>query len=149
MADYIMLEIEKIRKVFEAIMLKMGILKGGGSESAYEVVQGELWKGLKIDIDPLLTRDDLPDTLVREHGFGEEELERLAGLLFETLEPTGHEVTCDGGPGITHDRCTMNTADSRKIVAAITAIHSYLDRNSSSYSLNRHYISQELEKYRA
>lgn len=130
MEDFIMREINKIGKLIEALLTKIGILRRSGSYSyLYDYTKVELAEKLNVDIDTLLGNDDFADILIREHGFSDDNLEKFAELLFDMVEAAPDETS------------------RTKLVGGILVIYDRLDSTGSYISLNRHHITRELEKY--
>jgi len=126
--DYILREIEKIGRMIEAILTKVGLLKrSGSSESIYQVAKVELYEKIDLDIDTLLESDNLVDTLTKEYGFDNNSLEKFAELLFDLAEASEDKVVIG------------------RLAAGIGAIFGQLEK-FGTYSLKAHYILKELEK---
>lgn len=125
-----MKEIDKIGKIIEAILMKIGILKTSGErESVHSQTKIELAEKLNIDIDDLVAREDFPGILVREYGFSDANLGKFIQLMLDFIE-TAHD-----------------TATAEKYTFAALAIYSYLGKNASNFSFDNYYIMEELKKY--
>lgn len=130
MEDYILREIDKIGKIIEALLLKMGVLKKSNSgESLYEATKIELLEKLDLDIDNLLEEDNFVDILIEEYEFNGDNLEKFAELLFDFVA------------------ASKDNPPRAKFITNITTIYKYLDKNGTSISINRYYILKELDKY--
>ncbi|MDL2231322.1 hypothetical protein LJB85_01110 [Porphyromonadaceae bacterium OttesenSCG-928-L07] len=130
MEDYIKREIDKIGKIVEAVLVKLGVLKKSGeTASLYGIAKTELLEGLNIDLDTLLESENFIDILVHEHHFNSDHLEKFAELLFDFLIAAEDKTTQTG------------------LVSNINSIYQYLEKNEMAISLNRYYILKELEKY--
>ena len=130
MEDYILREIDKIGKLIDGLLQKIGIKRMSASkETVYETTKTELAETLNLDIDVLLAQEDFIDVLIREHGFSDENLEKFAELLFDFVAASS-------------DR------DSKiRLSYGITAIYRYLNEKKAPVSLNRYYILKELDGY--
>lgn len=130
MEDYILREIDKIGKLIEAILNRMGgAKKTDEDDDVCETAKIELLDGLNLDIDTLLENSDFIDVLITEYGFSNANLDKFAELLFDLAE------------------ASQDRADRVKLSSGIGAIYTYLDRNKADVSLNRYYILKELNKY--
>ena len=130
MEDYILKEIDKIGKLIEAMLSKLGVSVGSRrQETVYEVSRTELLEKLDLDIDTLLEQENLADTLVREHGFSNSNLDKFAELLFEFLLSAEDETF------------------RRKLAANIGAIYGYLEKHENTISFNKLHILREMKKY--
>ncbi len=128
MEDYIKREIDKIGKLIEAILLKVGILKQSvGDTEAYQTAKTELLGQLDMDVEALLSKDDFIETLKNDYDFTNINLEKFAELLFDFASAAP-------------DRATKDI-----FADGIREIYKYLQENGSSISINRYYIIQELE----
>ena len=126
--DYILREIEKISRMIEAILTKIGLLKrSGSSESIYQVTKVELLEKMDLNIDTLLEKNNPVDILTKEYGFDNNSLEKFAELLFDLVEASEDRV------------------EKGRLAAGITAIFGHLEK-FGTYSLKTHYILKELEK---
>ena len=122
MEDYILREIDKIGKLIEALLQKAGILRrSGAGEAVCETAWTELAEALDLDID----------TLTREYGFSDENLEKFAELLFDFAA------------------ASPDRDATVRLACGITAIYRYLDEKKALVSLNRYYILKELENMTA
>ena len=130
MEDYILREIDKIGKLIDGLLQKIGIKRMSASkETVYETTKTELAETLNLDIDALLAQEDFIDMLIREHGFSDENLEKFAELLFDFVAASS-------------DR------DAKiRLTCGITAIYRYLNEKKAPASLNRYYILKELDGY--
>jgi hypothetical protein len=126
--DYILREIEKMGRMIEAILTKIGLLKNSGNrESIYQVTKVELLEKMDLNIDTLLEKDNLVDILTKEYGFDNNSLEKFAELLFDLAEASEDKVVIG------------------RLAAGIGAIFGQLEK-FGTYSLKTHYILKELEK---
>ncbi|MFR7708536.1 MAG: hypothetical protein ACLUZZ_05580 [Alistipes inops] len=82
MEDMLLREIEKTGKVLEAILLKLGVTTREKGEEAYDTARTGLREGLGMDFDAVLGSDDIAGTLTAGYGFGDDNLERFARILF-------------------------------------------------------------------
>ena len=125
MEDYILREINRIGELIAALMAKIGLMRQSASpEQIRTTAKTELAEKLDIDIDTLLDEPDFIGRLTDEYGFGDQELDKFAELLFD-----------------------MVAASELRLAAAVGAIYSYLDAKKAPASLNRYYILKDLEKY--
>ncbi|MEG1885696.1 MAG: hypothetical protein RR182_05360 [Alistipes sp.] len=130
MEDYILREIDKIGKVIEAILFRIGILKkSNNDETLYETTKVELLERLDLDIDTLLENENFTDILIGKYGFSNNNLEKFAELLYDFVNTS------------------QDQTERMKLVSCIGAIYKYLEKNEASLSLDRYYILKELEKY--
>ena len=130
MEDYILREINKIGELIAALLDKIGILKrSGDSERIRQTAKTELLDNLDLDIEALLAAENFVDTLAGEYGFGDEELEKFAELLFDLVAAS-------------EDR-----NERLRLATGIGAIYSHLDARKAPASLNRYYILKDLDKY--
>ncbi|MEG2064341.1 MAG: hypothetical protein RRY23_04270 [Alistipes sp.] len=130
MEDYILREIDKIGKVIEAILFRIGILKkSNNDETLYETTKVELLERLDLDIDTLLENENFTDILIEKYGFSNNNLEKFAELLYDFVNTSQDQI------------------ERMKLVSCIGAIYKYLEKNEASLSLDRYYILKELEKY--
>ncbi|MEG0789243.1 MAG: hypothetical protein RSB23_06675 [Alistipes sp.] len=130
MEDYILREIDKIGKVIEAILFRIGILKkSNNDETLYETTKVELLERLDLDIDTLLENENFTDILIEKYGFSNNNLEKFAELLYDFVNTS------------------QDQTERMKLVSCIGAIYKYLEKNEASLSLDRYYILKELEKY--
>ncbi|MEG1760086.1 MAG: hypothetical protein RR258_06680 [Alistipes sp.] len=130
MEDYILREIDKIGKVIEAILFRIGILKkSNNDETLYETTKVELLERLDLDIDTLLENENFTDILIEKYGFSNNNLEKFAELLYDFVNTSQDQI------------------ERMKLVSCIGAIYKYLEKNETSLSLDRYYILKELEKY--
>lgn len=130
MEDFIIREINKIGKIIEAILVKIGVLKKSGDmESLRSTVKTELAEKLDMDIDVLAGEGDLVGILIKEYGFNDEDLGKFAELLFDFTE------------------AAPDKAAARKYIPAIAGIYKYLRENTSYFPFNGYYILKELDKY--
>ena len=131
MEDYLLREIEKVRKILEALLAKMGVSTGALSigASVCEAAKTELNEELALDTDALLESENFVDVLIKRHGFNNGNLEQFAELLF----------------GFT--TAEQDEASKRKLALNIRKIYEYLDENEKSVSFNRFHILEELKKY--
>ena len=82
MEDMLLREIEKTGKVLEAILLKLGVTTREKGEEAYDTARTGLREGLGMDFDAVLGSDDIAGALTAGYGFGDDNLERFARILF-------------------------------------------------------------------
>jgi two-component SAPR family response regulator len=130
MEDYILKEIDKIGKLIEAILLKIGVLK---SENKHEDIIGfsksELVNQLNIDIDKLLQNEKFIEILIQERQFTNSNLEQFADLLFDFIE-------------------TTHSNDEKYIlIYSIQKIFLHLAENKHPFSFKMFYIMDEFKKY--
>ncbi len=130
MEDFILREINKIGQLIEAVLQKLGIMKGASQqEQLYAAAREELLEKLKMDVDSLPEGDDVVAELRQKYGFTNADLEKFAELLF-TLVPPAPD------------------ADTRmKLVGRIIGIYRYLEVHEPSFSWSRYYILKELKNY--
>lgn len=130
MEDYILREIDKIGKIIEVLLQKIGTRKKGDDrDTVCAVSKIELLEQLNLDVDTLLEQDDFIDVLQRGHRFSNDNLEKFAELLFDFV---------------------VASEDSQariRLIAGISVIYKYLDAHEASASLNRYYILKELSRY--
>ena len=85
MEDYILREINRIGELIAALMAKIGLMRQSASpEQIRTTAKTELAEKLDIDIDTLLDEPDFIGRLTDEYGFGDQELDKFAELLFDT-----------------------------------------------------------------
>lgn len=127
MEDYIMREIDKLGKVIEAILLKIGVLKESEQdETIAEATKIELAEQLDLDIDALLEQEKFIETLTQVHGFSHSNLEKFAELLFDM-------------------RIASPDRDEKaKITERIFSIYDYLKRAGADLSFTSYMILEEL-----
>jgi hypothetical protein len=130
MKDFVLREIDKISKVIEAILLKIGILKKENtSDDLLEVTKLELLKNLDIDLDQLLQEENFVEILTQKYGFSNDNLEKFAELLFDFIE-------------------TINPIEEKqKLIYSISKIYRHLEGKDHPVSFMTLYILKELEKY--
>ena len=126
MEDYILREINRIGELIAALMAKIGLMRQSASP---EQIRTELAEKLDIDIDTLLDEPDFIGRLTDEYGFGDQELDKFAELLFDMVAASEQH------------------AERLRLAAAVGAIYSYLDAKKAPASLNRYYILKDLDKY--
>ena len=129
MEDMLLREIEKTGKVLEAILLKLGITTRAKGEEAYDTARTGLREGLGMDFDAVLGSDDIAGALTAGYGFGDDNLERFARILF---------LLAAGAP---------DDDTRRRTASAAAALYQYLEGRSSCCFYDRYYILKELEKY--
>lgn len=130
MEDYILREINRIGELIAALMAKIGLMRQSASpEQIRTTAKTELAEKLEIDIDTLLDEADFIGRLTDEYGFGDQELDKFAELLFDMVAASEQH------------------AERLRLAAAVGAIYSYLDAKKAPASLNRYYILKDLEKY--
>ena len=130
MEDYILREINRIGELIAALLDKIGLLKKSGApELIRETAKTELAEQLDLDIDTLLAGEDFIGRLTDEYGFGDQELDKFAELLFDMAAASEQH------------------AERLRLAAAVGAIYSYLDAKKAPASLNRYYILKDLDKY--
>lgn len=128
MEDYIKREIDKIGKVIEAILLKVGILKKENKSEDFiiKTSKSELFERLNIDIDKLLQNEDFINILVHEHQFNNDNLELLANLIFDFIQQSN------------------SPEEKKRLISCISKVYLYLDESGHPISFNRIYILEEL-----
>ena len=130
MEDYILREINRIGELIAALMAKIGLMRQSASpEQIRTTAKTELAEKLDIDIDTLLDEADFIGRLTDEYGFGDQELDKFAELLFDMVAASEQH------------------AGRLRLAAAVGAIYSYLDAKKAPASLNRYYILKDLDKY--
>ena len=130
MEDYILREINRIGELIAALMAKIGLMRQSASpEQIRTTAKTELAEKLDIDIDTLLDEADFIGRLTDEYGFGDQELDKFAELLFDMVA------------------ASEQPAERLRLAAAVGAIYSYLDAKKAPASLNRYYILKDLDKY--
>ena len=130
MEDYILREINRIGELIAALMAKIGLMRQSASpEQIRTTAKTELAEKLDIDIDTLLDEADFIGRLTDEYGFGDQELDKFAELLFDMVAASEQQ------------------AERLRLAAAVGAIYSYLDAKKAPASLNRYYILKDLDKY--
>lgn len=128
MEDYILREINRIGELIAALMAKIGLMRQSASpEQIRTTAKTELAE--KLDIDTLLDEADFIGRLTDEYGFGDQELDKFAELLFDMVAASEQH------------------AERLRLAAAVGAIYSYLDAKKAPASLNRYYILKDLDKY--
>ena len=128
MEDYILREINRIGELIAALMAKIGLMRQSASpEQIRTTAKTELAE--KLDIDTLLDEPDFIGRLTDEYGFGDQELDKFAELLFDMVAASEQH------------------AERLRLAAAVVAIYSYLDAKKAPASLNRYYILKDLDKY--
>lgn len=127
MEDYIMREIDKLGKVIEAILLKIGVLKESEQdETIAEATKIELAEQLDLDIDALLAQKEFIETLTQVYGFSHSNLEKFAELLFDmTIASSDRD-------------------EKEKITEHIFSIYDYLKRVGAALSFTSYMILEEL-----
>lgn len=133
MEDYILREINRIGELIAALMAKIGLMRQSASpeqiRTTAKTAKTELAEKLDIDIDTLLDEADFIGRLTDEYGFGDQELDKFAELLFDMVAASEQH------------------AERLRLAAAVGAIYSYLDAKKAPASLNRYYILKDLDKY--
>ena len=130
MEDYILREINRIGELIAALMAKIGLMRQSASpEQIQTTAKTELAEKLDIDIDTLLDEADFIGRLTDEYGFGDQELDKFAELLFDMVAASEQHAV------------------RLRLAAAVGAIYSYLDAKKAPASLNRYYILKDLDKY--
>ena len=110
MEDYILREINRIGELIAALMAKIGLMRQSASpEQIRTTAKTELAEKLDIDIDTLLDEADFIGRLTDEYGFGDQELDKFAELLFDMVAASEQH------------------AERLRLAAAVGAIYSYLD----------------------
>lgn len=128
MEDYILREINRIGELIAALLNKIGLMRQSASpEQIRTTAKTELAE--KLDIDTLLDEPDFIGRLTDEYGFGDQELDKFAELLFDMAAASEQH------------------AERLRLAAAVGAIYSYLDAKKAPASLNRYYILKDLDKY--
>ncbi len=129
MEDYILREIDKIGKLIQAVLQKVGLVKQSDESCVYRAAKVELLEKLNLDIDILLENENFVNILTGEYGFSNDNLEKFAELLFDLAVASYDEP------------------ERMKLITGINAVYKYLDKHECSFSLNRYYILKELKKY--
>ena len=130
MEDYILRDINRIGELIATLLNKIGLMKQSDSpEQIRTTAKTELAEKLDIDIDTLLEDADFIGRLTGEYGFGDQELDKFAELLFDMVVASEQH------------------AERLRLAAAVGAIYSYLDAKKAPASLNRYYILKDLDKY--
>ena len=130
MEDYIKREIDKIGRLIQAILQKIGVMKKSDSDELIaEITKIELLEKLNLDLDTVLERENFITVLIDEYEFSNENLEKFAELLFDLIV------------------ASSDSAERLKLAGNVSALYRYLDNNSKSISINRFYILKELDKY--
>ena len=128
MEDMLLREIEKTGKVLEAILLKLGVTTREKGEEAYDTARTGLREGLGMDFDAVLGSDDIAGALTAGYGFGDDNLERFARILFLLAAGTPDDDT--------RRRTASPPQPSTNTSKAAAPAASY----------DRYYILKELEK---
>jgi hypothetical protein len=130
MEDVVKKEIDKIGKVIEAILLKIGIIKNENRKDDFiDLAKSELLDELDIDLDQLLQNDMFVEILIQKYGFTDRNLEKFAELLFDFIK-------------------TENSVEVKnKLISSIGKICVKLERSSHSISFMTVFILKELKKY--
>lgn len=127
MEDYIMREIDKIGKVIEAILLRIGVQTGSRQdETIAEATKTELAEQLNLDIDALLAQGELIETLAQVYGFSLNNLEKFAELLFDLTI------------------ASSDKDEKEKITEHIFSIYDHLKRAGADLSFTSYVILEEL-----
>lgn len=134
MEDMLLREIEKTGKVLEAILLKLGVTTREKGEEAYDTARTGLREGLGMDFDAVLGSDDIAGTLTAGYGFGDDNLERFARILF--CSPPGHRTTTPAAEPPRPPQPSTNTSKAAAPAASTTGITS--SRSSKSISDTAH-----------
>lgn len=130
MEDYIIREINKIGKLIEALLIRVGAMKRSGEQAeVYAVSKTELLERMNLDLDAVLDSEDLPGVLRTQYGFDDESMERFAELLFDLVV------------------ASQETEEQRKLAHSIGTIYCDLDAKKAPASLNRYYILKDLKEY--
>ncbi len=130
MEDYILREINKIGQLIEAILQKLGVMKGATQEEKlYAAAKEELLEKLKMNVEELPEGDEIVPYLRQKYEFTNADLEKFAELLFTLVPPAPDPDT------------------RMRLVARIIGIYRYLEVHESSFSWNRYYILKELKNY--
>ncbi len=128
MEDSILNEVNKISKVIEAILIKIGLIKK--TKDSTKLIQTEmieLQNQLGLDFNAVVIDEKMVDILIGEYGFTEGDLDRFAILLFEFFEASNNDL------------------EKQKIKMRVSEIYKYLKDNGNLFSMERFYISNELE----
>ena len=131
MEDYIMKEVSKIGEAISAMLAKFRL--HADNVDAVQLrgqVSAELSELLGADIDSLISRDDFVTTLVSAHHFSNDDLNRLAELLYAMLRAD------DGKDEVHHS-----------YAKAIVLINKWLDGNDVAYSASRNYVLEVMNSY--
>ena len=130
MKDYVLREIDKMGKLIEAILLKIGILKSENrKDELIEATKIELIKNLDIDIDKLFENENFIEILIQEYRFNTNDLEKFAELLFDFVEATD------------------NMDEKNDLICRIGKIYTYLEKEEHPISFKMFEILTELKKY--
>ena len=133
MEDMLLREIEKTGKVLEAILLKLGVTTREKGEEAYDTARTGLREGLGMDFDAVLGSDDIAGALTAGYGFGDDNLERFARILFL---PPGHRTTTPAAEPPRPPQPSTNTSKAAAPAASTTGTTS--SRSSKSISDTAH-----------
>jgi hypothetical protein len=130
MEDIILKEIDKIGKVIEAILLKIGVLKKENKhEESVMLSKLEVANKLNINIDKLLQNENFIDILIQDYRFSTGNLSQFADLLFDFFEIT-------------------DSVDEKNILMhSIQNIFLHLQQNKYPFSFKMFYIINEFKKY--
>ena len=93
MEDSILNEVNKISKVIEAILIKIGLIKK--TKDSTKLIQTEmieLQNQLGLDFNAVVIDEKMVDILIGEYGFTEGDLDRFAILLFEFFEASNNDL---------------------------------------------------------
>lgn len=134
MEDMLLREIEKTGKVLEAILLKLGVTTREKGEEAYDTARTGLREGLGMDFDAVLGSDDIAGALTAGYGFGDDNLERFARILF--LLAAGHRTTTPAAEPPRPPQPSTNTSKAAAPAASTTGTTS--SRSSKSISDTAH-----------
>jgi hypothetical protein len=130
MEDFILKEIDKIGKVIEAILLKIGFLKKEKHhKDIIELSKVELVNKLNIDIDKLLQNEDFINILIQDYKFSLDNLSQFADLLFDFFE------------------ITDSIHEKNELIHSIQQIFSHLEKNKYPFSFKMLYMIDEFKKY--
>ena len=130
MEDMLLREIEKTGKVLEDILLKLGVTTREKGEEAYDTARTGLREGLGMDFDAVLGSDDIAGALTAGYGFGDDNLERFARILF---------LLAAGAPDDDTRRRTASATNTSKAAApAASTTGTTSSRSSKSISDTAH-----------
>jgi hypothetical protein len=130
MEDFILKEIDKIGKVIEAILLKIGVLKKDKQQKdIIELSKVEMVNKLNIDIDKLLQSEDFINTLIQDYKFSPDNLSQFADLLFDFFE------------------ITDSVHEKNRLIHSIQQLFLHLEENKYPFSFKMFYMIDEFKKY--
>lgn len=121
--DYLKRQIDQLGKVLGKVIADLlGLRQGNASLKGVEIVSQAFKDEIDLDLELLLSveTDDLIDFLITEKGFNEENLDKLAEILFM--------ISND----MTSDNPLRNSFFKRCLV-----IYEYLEMTQQTYSFDR------------